>query len=104
MSGWASSDRRAHLPRDWAKRRLRVKRRAHGRCECLGDCGQHEDRCTEPGTDCDHLAGRDDHRLEVLQWLCSDCHDRKTMTERQRDQNEAKKRAKRPPPRHPGLI
>ena len=103
MAGWSNSTRKATLPADWERRRRRVKRRAGGRCECDGTaCGRdHLDgRCLEKGTDCDHKGDRLDHRDSNLQWLCSDCHDLKTVREREADRPRIKPRTKR----HPGLL
>ena len=54
------------LPRDWSRRRALTRDRANGRCEWTDEHG----RCPEPGTDCDHVGDRDDHRLSNLRWLC----------------------------------
>lgn len=105
---WASSTRRARLPKDWSRRRIRVERRAGGRCECTG-CEPfgsndtrpaHEGRCGTRGSECDHVIAGDDHRVENLQWLCSTCHRRKTLREREAARPQLKKRAIP----HPGLT
>lgn len=87
---WERSDRRARLPSNWEALREVVKRLAGGLCQ----------RCGAPGNQCDHIIRGDDHRLENLMWLCVDCHRAKT----QREANEARVPARRPPGRHPGLL
>lgn len=97
MSGrWSSSNRRAQLPTDWAKRRAQVKARAHGRCQAE----QHVDTCDGIGTDCDHIADPNDHSLDNLQWLSGPCHKAKTQAEAQ----AAKPKRKRPAEPHPGRL
>lgn len=79
---WDGSRRRSQLPSDWKTIRERVKARANGQCEQLIN-GQ---RCPNPGTDCHHAGEPDDHRDEVLEWLCRDCHNVETAKEQQREQ------------------
>ena len=89
---WESSNRRARLPRDWAKRRELVKQRANGKCEAK----QHEPECDGYGTDCDHIRQGDDHSLANLQWLSGPCHKAKTIADRPT--------RRRPPEQHPGRL
>lgn len=107
MSGrWADSTRRARLPADWARRTAATRRRAGGRCECQGDCGQHVSRCPSVGTDTDHKAQSDNHDLANLQLLCRPCHKVKTQREA-KAAAAAKREAIRHPAtrvRHPGLM
>ncbi len=93
---WEGSDRSSRLPSNWQQLRRIVEQRAGGRCEDMSD-GR---RCTEPGTDCDHVIPGDDHRLENLQWMCRFHHLRKTQSEN----TKRKPRQKREPERHPGLA
>ncbi len=79
MSGWQGSTRRARLPRDWATRRAKVKRRAKGKCEAEA----HVPECDGYGSECDHIDRGDDHRLSNLQWLSGPCHQAKTLRENQ---------------------
>lgn len=98
---WATSDRAARLPGDWAERRDWVRARAGGRCEAALRDGS---RCGAVGTDCDHVRRGDDHRVENLQWLCSWHHKRKTRREALAELAElrvARQPRRRP---HPGLI
>lgn len=101
MSGWASSNRRDQLPPNWQTLRRQAKTRAHGICEHATN-GQ---RCTNPGTELHHTRDNDDHRLEVLEWICRDCHRAETQRQSREAWNkryiEAKKRD---PETHPGIL
>ncbi|WP_152030908.1 hypothetical protein [Agromyces aureus] len=97
---WHSSNRRATLPKDWTTVRKRIRARADGMCEHRTN-GR---RCTNPGTECHHIGSATDHRDEMLEWICSDCH--KVETQKQaRAQQHAKYTAakKRPTEAHPGI-
>jgi 5-methylcytosine-specific restriction protein A len=96
MSGrWATSNRKAALPRDWHKLRLQRRDLAGGLCEAE----IHDGRCDGIGNECHHANGRDDHRLESLRWLNHYCHGIETQAE------AAKARSKsRPELPHPGLL
>ncbi|MGG7307551.1 HNH endonuclease [Curtobacterium sp. AB451] len=98
---WEGSDRRERLPRDWEHRRNIVRDNAGGRCEATMRDGS---RCTERGTDCDHIVRGDNHALSNLQWLCGWHHNKKTA----REALEARRSTSRPlarkaTERHPGL-
>lgn len=69
---WATSTRRATLPKDWPRRRAKVLRRDGYRCT----------RCGAPATDVDHAGDRNDHRYESLRSLCGDCHTERTTEQR----------------------
>lgn len=101
---WEGSDRRARLPDDWPQRVEFTRNRAGGRCEMkIAAKRGGRFRCTADGTDCDHINRGDDHRVENLQWLCERHHQIKTAAEG----NEAKadkKKPRREPPKHPGLL
>lgn len=80
---------------------------AGGRCECDGDCGQHDGRCTSPGRECDHHNDDpSDHAVENLRWLCGPCHLAKTLAKAQRARRESMQRLQHPSARSgsPGLI
>ena len=96
--GWASSSRRSELPRDWAKRVERVKRRAHGRCQAE----THEPGCDRVGRECDHVGDPHDHSLTNLQWLSKPCHRAKTQREARAARGVTP--APRTPERHPGAV
>lgn len=97
--GWAGSNRRAELPADWYTTiRPYVLARDEHRCRARIDgvvCGRRANQV-------DHIGHKDDHRPEMLQALCADCHGRKSS-----QQGNAARwavRTRRPPERHPGLI
>jgi hypothetical protein len=111
---WRGSTRRTTLPPNWnSEIRPAVRERDGGRCTWLNDLddggpadyltGHYDDnqRCTQHGTDTDHIGDRDDHRIENQRLLCSWHHDRRSSkqgnTARQRYSN------RRPPEQHPGL-
>lgn len=75
---WATSTRRARLPKNWKHLVAATQARAGGRCEAIDTSGN---RCVRPGTDCDHVIPNDDHRLSNLQWLCHPHHEAKTKAE-----------------------
>lgn len=60
---WSRSDRKRRLPHDWEQRRATIRDRASGRCQATMRDGT---RCTEPGTDCDHIMHGDNHSLTNL--------------------------------------
>lgn len=100
MAGWQGSTRASRLPSDWKQLRERTKARAGGICEWVDPTtGQ---RCTMPGSECDHIERGDDHRDENLQWLCAHHHGRKTQQEAA--QARWRYREKRPAEKHPGLL
>lgn len=107
-----TSRRTSARPRGWKRLRGDVIKRDKGRCTwvtTLKDGGTwrdwaHIDRCTNPGTDVDHMGAADDHRIEMLRLLCEPHHDHKTALQA----NAAKKlngntRMRKPMP-HPGLV
>jgi 5-methylcytosine-specific restriction protein A len=89
---WNTSDRRARLPRNWAKLREQVKRRAGGLCQAK----QHEPDCSGAGNECDHVINNDDHSLTNLQWLSGPCHRARTL--QQATEARARRSRKRPTP------
>lgn len=93
---WATSTRRARLPRDWAKRVATVKRRARGQCQAE----THEPECDGIGAQCDHMMPGDNHSLRNLQWLSEPCHRAKTQRESQSARGVGAGRL-RSPARHP---
>lgn len=38
-------ENKARYPKDWRHISERIRRRAHGHCECLGECGVHHEPC-----------------------------------------------------------
>jgi 5-methylcytosine-specific restriction enzyme A len=95
---WASSDRAARLPADWARRRARILRRDHHRCQIAGP------GCTRIATEVDHIDHGDNHDPANLQAVCSRCHRAKTQGEAAGAQSAARARSIRPREAHPGLT
>ncbi|MGW0015510.1 HNH endonuclease [Streptomyces tendae] len=97
--GWAGSNRRAELPADWyTYRRPTVLQRDEYRCRNRINghvCGRHANQV-------DHIGDKHDHRIEMLQALCADCHAHKSS--RQGNAARWAERTTRPKERHPGLI
>ncbi len=98
-SKWAKSDRRSRLPSDWQQLRAKVISRAGGRCEAKM---KNTTRCTDAGTDVDHITAGDDHSLTNLQLLCKWHHGKKSSYEG----NQARPRytERRPKEAHPGIT
>jgi len=94
---WATSNRRASLPKDWHRRRAIAKRTAAGQCQAITNDGT---RCEAPGTDCDHINRHAGDDPINLQWLCRPHHNTKTQAESQ----AAHLSRKRAVPKHPGLL
>lgn len=105
--GWQGSRGASTFPPDWRQRRARRAAHAGGRCECDGACDKHPGRCTQPGTECDH---HDDdhtnHAHDNLRWLCSACHNVKTLKKAQQARRDARDALRHPSQRaaHPGLA
>ncbi|MFF3190542.1 HNH endonuclease [Streptomyces misionensis] len=97
--GWEGSNRRNELPPNWhTVIRPAVLQRDEYRCRNRIDgyvCGRRANQV-------DHIGDKHDHRIEMLQALCEDCHNRKSS----RQGNEARWAVKmrRPAERHPGLL
>ncbi len=100
MSGrWAGSNRRAELPPNWySEIRPFVLTRDRYRCQWF----ENGRRCMRPANQVDHIGDKHDHRPEMLQALCAECHARKTS--RQGNAARWAERTQRPAERHPGLI
>lgn len=90
---WATSTRKARLPRDWPARVAKVKARAKGRCQATA----HVAECDGQGAQCDHVHQGDDHSLTNLQWLSDPCHAAKTRLD-----NGYSAAVKAPVEDHPG--
>lgn len=95
---WEGSTRRHRLPPDWPELRELTRARAGGRCEHVDPITG--ERCTQPGTDCDHIVSGDDHSDQNLQWLCRGHHAPKSG----REGAAARPSRKRPEEPHPGLL
>lgn len=97
--GWAGSDRRARLPKNWRTEIRPAVHRKNPRHIC------HV--CGEPGGDAvDHIRQGDDHSIDNLDWIHQDvapyCHRRKTAAEGNAARKKLMQRH-RPPPEHPAL-
>lgn len=95
MTGW---NPKRQLPKDWPARKLKVFRLKGRVCALAYEC------CTGWATEVDHIGDNDDHSIENLQPVCSDCHDVKT---RKQSKLAARAKADLLHPRaekHPGLL
>lgn len=95
---WTSSDRRAHLPRNWATIRARILKRDRWTCQ-LRDPG-----CTIRATEVDHIGDRDNHTPANLRAACPACHTRRTGIQAKAAQRAVAARSRRPDEPHPGLV
>ena len=95
---WSSSDRRAHLPRGWAKLRAKVLERDGHRCQIRGPA------CTIHATEVDHIGHRDDHDLGSLRAVCTACHTERTTEQAADARATIRGRRYRAPEPHPGLV
>lgn len=90
--GWAGSDRRDRLPRNWASLRLRVLEAAGYGCQWVRtDTGL---RCGRYANQCDHVIAGDDHSRANLQALCEWHHKLKTGREATAAREARRKQAK----------
>ena len=97
---WRSSDRSERLPANWPELRRAVKARAHGRCQA----DEHAVDCPGTGRECDHVIPGDDHSLDNLQWLSTECHKVKTQREAQEAAMRFRRQRRRDPEAHPGEL
>lgn len=93
--------RTQQLPPNWKQIRQAVAERAGWRCQAIDDSGQ---RCTNRGTDCDHIEPGNNHNLNNLQWLCHWHHARKTHDASTSSQTSLRQRNQPPERKHPGLL
>lgn len=105
MPGWAGSDRRQRLPKDWPRIRNHVLKRDGRRCtERDPDTGR---RCDELATEVDHIVPGDNHDPSNLRSLCEWHHRSKSSREGAQARNRIRaknaQRFKRTE-QHPGLI
>ena len=96
---WGDRGRLPHA-REWERIRQATKARAGGQCEAIED-GQ---RCTNPGSECDHVTDRHNHT--DTQWLCHDHHALKTQAQAQAARRTQLDKLAHPNTRatHPGLT
>ena len=112
---WTSSNRKAELPADWARRRALCIDNANGRCQAHTEdgygwewptplCIGPDYRCIKTATDADHWVSRDDHRIKSLRALCSDHHRQKTNRESAAARAAARRKLRIAPEKSPGLL
>lgn len=97
---WEGSTRRSRLPKNWAQICKRIKRRDGYRCTNIFEVGG---RCTQAGTDVDHIIPGDDHSDDNLRLLCTWCHARKSGQEGAAAAARNRVRTDRPTTEHPAL-
>lgn len=68
---WAGSNRRKRLPSNWHAIRQRVLRRDWQICYL----------CGSPANEVDHINPGDDHSMENLAAICTNCHRKKSSRE-----------------------
>lgn len=91
--------RRTPRPDGWKTLRAQAMARDGGQCTWIDDGA----RCTEPGTDCDHIGDPDDHSLNNLRMLCRHHHRKRTALQARAARGPQPTRA-RPSEQHPGMI
>ncbi|BDM70626.1 hypothetical protein HEK616_41130 [Streptomyces nigrescens] len=97
---WEGSTRRSRLPKNWAQICKRIKRRDGYRCTMIYEVGG---RCTQAGTDVDHIVPGDDHGDDNLRLLCRWCHARKSGQEGASAAARNRVSTQRPSSTHPAL-
>ncbi|MFF4779422.1 HNH endonuclease [Microtetraspora fusca] len=95
-SSWRTTPR----PTGWKTIRAACLKRDGHQCTWLLDDGV---RCTQPGTDADHIGDPTDHRLDNLRTLCTHHHRKRTALQAVAARRPRPTRA-RPRDRHPGLT
>lgn len=94
-TSWRTSPR----PLGWKTLRAQTLARDGHTCTWIED----GERCTNEGTDCDHIGDPEDHSLDNLCTLCGPHHRKRTALQAQAARGEMPSR-RRPRPAHPGLI
>lgn len=89
---WKSSNRKLRLPPNWNSLRKIVLDRDGHRCV----------KCGYKATQVDHIVPGDDHRLDNLQSLCTECHGSKSSLEGVMSRQRNRELRKRPVEKHPG--
>ncbi|MFE6282447.1 HNH endonuclease [Streptomyces sp. NPDC057877] len=95
----ASSWRTVPRPTGWKRIRAGILERDGGVCTWIDD----GERCTEPGTDVDHIGDPDDHSPANLRLLCGYHHRRRTALQARAARGPLPTR-RRPTEAHPGLV
>lgn len=106
---------KARYPKNWKEISLRIRKRSHGRCECLGECGRQHTvgiknaRCWEWNGDkakafkgkvvltVAHLNHKpEDCRNKNLKAMCQRCHLRYDSKHHQKNAKATRERKKGP--------
>lgn len=95
----ATSWRTVPRPVGWKNIRTTILERDHGVCTWIED----SERCTEQGTDVDHIGDPDDHSPGNLRLLCGYHHRKRTALQARAARGPLPTR-RRPTEAHPGLI
>ena len=95
---WIPGRHDRHLPPNWSTVRQQVLRRDGFECSF----------CSNRATDVDHIGSRNNHRLDNLRALCSECHRKRTSKQGSQSWHAAmrasKAKLRRPTEPHPGLT
>lgn len=94
-TAWRTTPR----PRGWKTLRAQVLARDAHQCTWIED----GERCTNEGTDADHIGDPDDHSPGNLRTLCRDHHRKRTAIQARAARGPLPSR-QRPAAPHPGLL
>jgi len=86
-------------PRGWKTLRAQTLARDAHQCTWIED----GERCTNEGTDADHIGAPDDHSLDNLRTLCGGHHRKRTALQARAARGPLPSR-QRPTTPHPGLL
>jgi 5-methylcytosine-specific restriction enzyme A len=89
---WKDSDRKLRLPSNWNSLRKKVLVRDNHKCT----------KCGYKATQVDHIVPGDNHSLDNLQSLCTQCHGIKSSLEGVMARQRNKSLRQRPSENHPG--
>jgi 5-methylcytosine-specific restriction endonuclease McrA len=95
--GWETSNRNTRLPWNWKAVRVKVLTRDNKLCKL------RYEGCLIKATEVDHIVRGDNHSMENLRAVCSECHKKKTSVESRRERLKLRELKKRPAENHPGL-
>lgn len=101
-----SKENRARYPKEWAAISMRIRdERARWRCECGGECGAHEERCSAKNGSAHPITGSCvvltvahlDHTPENcdddnLRAMCQRCHNRYDQAHRKANARKTRHR------------
>lgn len=98
---WEGSNRRARLPKDWARKRRSVLVRDKYQCQVI--LPETNGICGTAATEVDHIKPGDNHDMTNLQAICHWHHARKSSKEGNAAKIKIAPR-NRPQEKHPGLL